>query len=418
MKLLFIHVGLLSVSFICVGQSAPAAGAENWTEFRGPTGQGLSKGQRLPSKWSSTNGVVWKQPLPGAGWSSPVAQGGRLYLTTAVEQGAGNQSLHVLALEAKSGKTLWNVEVFVKPVTKGHAKNSQASPTPVLEGERLYVHFGHMGTACLDLSGNIIWKNETLSYAPVHGNGGSPILAGDALVFSCDGSTKPFIAALDKAGGKLLWKTPRVTDAKKKFSFNTPLLIEAAGRKQIISCGSGAVFAYDPKTGNELWRVRYGEGYSVVPRAVFGHGLVFISSGFDHPVVMAINPGGAGDVTGSHVVWTTPKGGPSTPSLLLGGNELYFVSDAGIASCVDAKTGQLHWSERLVGNYSASPVLADGKIYFQNEEGVGVVIKPGITFQKLAENPLGERTLASYAVADGAIFIRGAKHLFRIQAGP
>lgn len=420
MKLIFFLAGVAAISFGCATHSGAQVQNEkqDWTEFRGPTGQGFSKARRLPVQWSATNRVAWKQALPGAGWSSPVVQDGRIYLTTAVEQGGGNQSLHVLALEAKTGKTLWDEEVFAKPITRGHAKNSQASPTPVIEGDRLYVHFGHMGTACLDLVGRVIWKNEKLGYEPVHGNGGSPILAGDALVFSADGGNEQFIAALDKARGHVLWKTPRVTDAKKKFSFNTPLLIEAAGRKQIISCGSGAVFSYDPKTGKELWRVRYGEGYSVVPRAVFGHGLVFISSGYDAPVVMAINPGGAGDVTGTHVVWKTARGAPATPSLLLAGNELYFVSDAGIASCVDAKTGQLHWSERIKGNYSASPVLADGKIYFQNEEGLGVVIMASMTFQKIAENPLGERTLASYAVADGAIFIRGAKHLYRIQATP
>lgn len=418
MKSNVILAGVLAVAAACAAPSGAAVGAENWTEFRGPTGQGHSKAQHLPSEWSATNQVAWKQSLPGAGWSSPVTLDGRLYLTTAVPQEAGKQSLRVLCLEAKTGKTVWDVEVFAKAITKGHQKNSQASPTPVIEGERLYVHFGHLGTACLDLAGQTVWKNETLSYSPVHGNGGSPILCDDALIFSSDGASEPFIAALHKATGERLWKTTRVTDAKRKFSFNTPLAITAGGRKQVISCGSGAVFSYDPKSGKELWRVRYGEGYSVVPRAVFGHGLVFVSSGFDHPVVMAIRPDGAGDVTDTHVAWTLAKGGPTTPSLLLDGDELYFVSDAGIASCVDAKTGRVHWSERLKGNYSASPVLADGKIYFQSEEGVGVVLKPGRQFQKLAENPLGERTLSSYAVADGAIFIRGDKHLFRIQATP
>ncbi len=400
-----------SLLFTLAGLSATA---ENWTEFRGANGQGTSAAKQLPVEWSTTKNVAWKQAIPGEGWSSPVVVDGRVYLTAAVHPDANKQSLRALCLDARTGKTIWSTEVFSKEISKGHKKNSQASPTPLIEGKNLYVHFGHMGTACLDLAGKVIWRNDTFAYAPVHGNGGSPIIVDDLLVFSCDGKEDPFIMALGKADGKLRWKTPRVTDAKKKFSFNTPLLIDVKGQKQIISCGSGAVFSYEPKTGKELWRARYGEGYSVVPRAVFGQGMVFISSGFDRPVVMAIRPDGRGDVTDTHVAWTISNGAPKTPSLLLVGEELYFVSDLGVASCVDAKTGKVHWSERIGGNYSASPVFADGKIYCQSEEGTGVVLKAGKTFQKLAENVLGERTLASYAIADGALFIRSAEHLYRI----
>lgn len=394
--------------------TAFSAVAENWTEFRGANGQGTSAATQLPVEWSASKNIVWKQAIPGEGWSSPVVVDGRVYLTAAVHPDANKQSLRALCLDAKTGKLIWSTEVFAKEITKAHKKNSQASPTPLIEGQRLYVHFGHMGAACLDLAGKVIWRNDAFAYEPVHGNGGSPILVDDLLIFSCDGKENPFIQALGKADGKVRWKTPRVTEAKKKFSFNTPLLIEVKGQKQVISCASGAVLSYDPKTGKELWRVRYGEGYSVVPRAVFGQGLVFISSGFDRPVVMAIRPDGRGDVTDTHVAWTISNGAPKTPSLLLVGEELYFVSDLGVASCVDAKTGQVHWSERIGGNYSASPVFADGKIYCQSEEGAGVVLKAGKKFQKLAENPLGERSLASYAIADGALFIRGAEHLFRI----
>ena len=395
-----------------------SAHAESWPEFRGPTGQGHSTARHLPLEWSGTKNVAWKQPLSGTGWSSPVLRDGRLYLTSAVPHDGGNQSLQTLCLDAASGKTLWSTEVFATLISKGHQKNSQASPTPILEGKRLYVHFGHLGTACLDLAGKVVWRNIEIKYSPVHGNGGSPILVDQALVFSCDGGSDPFIIALDKTTGKVLWKTNRATDNPRKFSFSTPLLITVNGKKQIISPGSGAVCAFDPQTGKEIWRARYGEGYSVIPRPVFGHGLLFIGTGYDRPTVVAVRPDGLGDVTDTHIVWTLTKGAPNTPSLLLVGDELYMVSDAGIGSCVDAKTGNVHWQERLGGNYSASPIFADGRIYFQNEEGVGVVIKPGKTFQKLAENPLGERTLASYAVDDGALFIRTQENLFRIKATP
>jgi outer membrane protein assembly factor BamB len=285
----------------------------------------------------------------------------------------------------------------------------------LLADGRVYVHFGHQGTACLDLDGRILWRNSSLDYPPLHGNGGSPILAGDSLVFSCDGLREPFIVALDKVTGKIRWKTTREAPAKKKFSFSTPLLITVNGEQQIISPGSGAVFAYDPKSGREIWRARYGEGYSVIPRPVFGHGLIFISTGYDTPTLMAVRPGGRGDVTDTHVAWSLKKGAPNTPSPLLVGDELYVVSDGGIASCVEARTGKVHWQERVGGNYSASPVHANGRVYFQNEEGTAVVLKASREFQKLGENSLGARTLASYAVTEGALFIRTDAHLYKIK---
>ena len=396
---------------------AGAVHALDWPEFRGPTGQGHSPAGRVPVSWSATENVAWQVPVPGAGWSSPVLVAGRLYLTTAVSAGdEANLSLRVLCLDATDGKVRWDTEVFT-PARPGsrHGKNGFASPTPIARDGRLYVHFGHLGTACLDLAGQVLWRQADLGYSPVHGNGGSPALVGDRLIFSCDGAENPFVVALDAKSGKKLWQTVRDTPAKRKFSFSTPLAIEVDGRSQVISPGSGAVCAYDPADGRELWRARYGEGYSVITRPVFGHGLLFVSSSYDRPVVYAVRPAGAqGDVTDSHVAWTHAKGAPNTPSTILVGEELYFVSDAGIATAVEAKTGKVHWSERLGGDFSASPVFADGRLYFQNETGIGYVVKPGQTFELLAKNDLGERTLASYAVDDGALFIRGEKHLFRI----
>lgn len=390
------------------------AAAPDWPQFRGPAGDGHSLAKNLPLTWDATQNVAWKTELPGKGWSSPALHQGRLYLTAAEDAG-GTLSLRVLCHDAASGKSLWSTEALATPPVKHHAKNSQASPTPLVDGDRLYVHFGHYGTACLDLAGKVLWTQTELKYSPVHGNGGSPILVGNALIFSADGGTDPSVIALDKANGKVLWKVKRETTAKKNFSFSTPTLITVKGQPQLITPGSGVVCALDPKTGAELWRCRYGEGYSVIPKPVFGHGMIFVSSGYDKPVVFAIRADGKGDVTDTHIAWKLEKGAPHTPSPLLVGNELYLVSDAGIASCLDAKTGTVHWSERVAGNYSASPVLADGKIYLQNETGTGVVLKPGKTFEKLAENALGEKTLASYAVTDGALFIRSEKHLYRIS---
>jgi outer membrane protein assembly factor BamB len=393
-----------------------AAHGADWPQFRGPDGQGHADVRDLPREWSTMHNVTWREEIPGNGWSSPIIQNARIYLTTAVQSSnGGNLSLRALCLDTHTGKTLWNTEIFSTPAVQGHQKNSHASATPVTDGVRLYTHFGSYGTAALDLKGKVLWRNTSLKYSSVHGNGGSPILVGEALIFSCDGASNPFIVGLNKATGEVLWRTQRNTGAKKTFSFSTPLALAVDGRTQVISPTSGAVIAYDSKDGNEIWRVRYPEGYSVVPCPVSGHGLVYVSSAFDNPVLYAIRTDGRGDVTKSHVAWSISKGAPKTCSPLLVGDEVYFVSDAGIMTCADAKTGTVHWQERIGGNYSASPVFADGKIFAQSEEGVGTVLQPGKTFQVLAKNDLKERSLASYAIDEGVIYIRTAKHLFRVQ---
>lgn len=411
-----IHITLLGSILLGARFELPA---ENWPEFRGAGGQGHASANvtGLPVHWGPDRNVAWKTPIPGRGWSSPVVVDGRIYLTTALVEESGD--LQALCLDEKSGRILWRVTVFEGGGAAGgnmHRKNSQASPTPVVEGDRIYAHFGHLGTACLDRSGKVIWRNSELSYAPVHGNGGSPVIVDDILFFSCDGAKDPFVAALDKRTGRVRWTTGRTVDASKKFSFCTALAITVDGQKQIISPGSDMVGAYDPRNGREIWKVRY-DGYSVVPRPVFGHGLLFISTGFDRPVVMAIRPGGRGDVTDTHVAWTVRRSGPNTPSMLLAGDELYMVSDSGIASCLDARTGEVHWQERVGGNYSSSPVYADGRIYLQSEEGKGVVLQPGKEFKVLAENELKETSLASYAVAQDSLLIRTEGHLYAIRNG-
>jgi outer membrane protein assembly factor BamB len=391
--------------------------ANDWPEFRGPTGQGHSPARNVPTHWSATSNVVWKVEIPGEGWSSPVLADGKIYLTTAVTEST-NTSLRALCLDARDGRIQWNIEIL-KPDQEAtqelHKKNSLASPTPIVRDGRVYVHFGHMGTAALDRSGEILWRQTGLKYAPMHGNGGSPALVGDALVFSCDGETDPFLVALAARTGQVRWKTPRNSTASRLFSFSTPLAIEVDGATQIISPASGFLAAYDPADGHEIWRVRYPEGFSVIPRPVFAHGLLFVSSSFMRPVVYAVKPAGAkGDVTDTHLIWKHEKGAPNTPSLLVVGDELYFVSDSGIATCLDARTGSLHWSERLGGGFSASPILTEGRVHFQNEEGVGYVLKAGKTFEVLAKNNLAERTLASPAVTDNTLFLRSQSHLWRI----
>ena len=383
--------------------------AQDWPQFRGPDGQGHSSEQALPLTWSEQENVRWKVPIPGRGWSSPAILGDRIWLTTAT---GGGRSLHAICLDRDSGRQRQTVELFhLADAEQINPKNSYASPTPLLEGDSVYLHYGPYGTACIRNSGEIVWKTR-LKYSPEHGPGGSPALFEDLLIISCDGQDIQYVAALDKTTGKIRWKTPRAAGYQ---AYTTPLVIQAAGRTQLISPGAHRAIAYDPRTGKEIWWVRYGQGFSNVPRPVFGAGLVFICTGFFEPLVMAVRPDGTGDVTNSQVAWTLRRGAPLTPSPLLVGEELYVVSDNGIATCLDAKTGNPYWQQRLGGNFSASPVSAGDRIYFLNEEGQTTVIASGRKFQKLATNQLDGGTLASIAVAGGALFIRSQENLYRLE---
>lgn len=384
-------------------------GFQDWPEFRGPDGQGHSDERGLPVAWSESKNVKWKTAIPGKGWSSPSIQGNTIWLTTATEEG---KSLRAVSLDRTTGAVLQNIEVFrLKSAGPLHAKNSLASPTPILEGDRVYLHFGAHGTACLKQSGEVVWKTKLDYDNGQHGPGGSPVIYDDLLIVNCDGEREQFVAALDKMTGKLRWKKSR----EGAQAYATPLAVRLPAGDQVISPGAFRAIAYEPRTGKELWQVTYGDGFSNVPRPVYGHGLVYICTGFFQPALLAVRVDGRGDVTKSHIAWTLKRGVSLTPSPLLVGDELYLISDNGVASCVDAKTGAPHWQVRLGGNYSASPIYADGRIYFLSETGESVVIAPGKEFKQLARNQLDGQTLASMAVAGGSIFIRSQTHLYRLS---
>jgi outer membrane protein assembly factor BamB len=361
----------------------------------------------VPVAWNESDHVTWKVPVPGLGWSSPAIRGGRIWLTTATE---GGRSLRAIGIDAKTGRTVVNVEVFrLAGDIPIHDKNSHASPTPVLDGEYVYLHFGSHGTACIRSSGEIVWRTR-LPYYHRHGPGGSPALYRDLLIISCDGYDTQYIVALEKATGNVRWKRRR--DGYQAYT--TPLVINVDGLDQVVSPGAYRAVSYEPLSGKEIWSVRYGKGYSNVPRPVFGGGLVFLCSGFDEPSVLAVRPG-KGDITETHVEWTAKRGAPLTPSPLLIADELYLVSDTGIASCLDARTGKEHWRRRLGGNHSASPVYAAGHVYFMSEDCESAVIVPGKEFNLVATNRLDGRCLASIAVSDRAMFVRSDAHLYRIE---
>ncbi len=410
---------ILLANILLLGLRVPfAARGDDWFQFRGPDGQGHSAVTGLPTHWSTTDHVRWKQPIPGKGWSSPVCIGNQIFLTTAMPAGS-THSLHVLSLDAVTGKILWDVTLFDRLFanrSRIHGKNSHASPTPVVQDGRLYVHFGTHGTACLSLDGTVLWRNRDLVYQPNHGSGGSPVLVDGLVVVSCDGADVQFVAALDASDGHVRWKKDRPPcDEIKKFAFGTPLVIEAAGQKQIVSPGANWVVAYEPQTGKEIWRVRY-EGYSVVPRPVYGQGLVFVATSFDSSQLLAIRPTGHGDVTETHVAWRHSRSVPSTPSTLLIGEDLYLISDAGVASCVDARTGKVRWTHRVGGKFSASPITDGENIYVVSEGGETTIFRATAgRYVEVGRNKLDEPSLASPAVIDRSLLIRTESALYRIE---
>ena len=385
--------------------------AQDWRDFRGPTGQGLAEATGLPFEWNTARNVAWKAPVPGRGWSSPVVAHGRVWLTTAVTQGR-DASLRLVSFDVQSGRVAQDVDVFRRRnAALLNAKNSHASPTAVVDDERVYAHFGSDGTAAVSLDGTVLWKKQ-YGCETQHGSGGSPVLYRELVIFTCDGFDAAYIVALDGRTGRERWKTWR----RKPWSqaYATPLVIRVGETDQIVSPAAHYAAAYDPATGKEIWRVGYGDGFSNVPRPVFARGLVFIATGFFQPSLLAVRPEGKGDITGTQIAWRLARGVPLTPSPVVAGDHLYMINDGGILSCVSVETGTVVWQHRVPGNYSASPVLADGLIYLQSEEGVTTVIRPGPSFQAVAVNRLDGPALASMAVAGRSLYIRAGEHLYRI----
>lgn len=415
----------LLIAALALAAEPSAKPPTGWAEFRGPDGTGHYTGPAVPEEWGPKTNVAWQTPIPGLGWSSPVIHKGKLFLTTAVPKGSGRQADHelrVLCVDAATGKIDWDELVFVedgKTAPTPHAKNSHASPTPLTDGERVYVHFGHMGTAAYTPDGKQVWATQKHAYKPQHGNGGSPILVDDTLVVACDGTDQQFVLALNKKTGEQVWKTDRKSKARSRFSFATPHLIEHKGKRLIISPASDFVAAYDPKDGAEVWRASYPQaGWSLICRPVYVAGLVVISTGYETPYLIAVDPGGQGDVTATHIKWQYKKHPPNTPTPLAIGDVLYCVSDGGVMSCLDAKTGKAHWEEKLKGRaFSASPVLVNGKIYVTSEDGVGSVVEPSTTeLNATVAGQMGEKTFATPLPADGALYLRTETKLYKFAA--
>jgi outer membrane protein assembly factor BamB len=396
----------------------PAVAGDDWPQFRGPTGDGHSDSTGLPVTWSETEHVRWKTPIHGRGWSSPVVLGDQIWITTATEDG---KQMSAVCLDRESGKIVHDLLLFENEKPKFcHALNSYASCTPAIDPGRVYVHFGAYGTACLDTTtGKTIWERRDLECDHWRGPGSSPILFENLLIVHYDGYDLQYVVAFNKETGKTVWKIDRkvdygTTDGDIMKAYCTPIVIDVAGKKQLVSPTSKAALAYDPRTGEELWRVRFGS-FSATARPLFGHGLVFINTGFGKADLLAVRPDGMGDVTDSHVEWKVTKSIGSKPSPLLIDGLIYNVHDAGVATCNEATTGKEVWTHRLGGNFSASPIYGDGKIYFLSQEGKTHVVKPGREFTQLAENTLADGFMASPAVTGKSLILRTRSALYRIE---
>ena len=437
-------LSLVMIAVVLVASAAQAADSPQW---RGPDGQGHAAAKNLPATWSEKENIAWKTPLPGRGWSSPVIAGDQIWMTYAIEVAAseakakerlktntGGQpvtgiaqvDLHA-ACAIRTTRTIFDdlpVRTEEDPQWV-HRLNSYASPTPIIERGRVYCHFGTYGTACVDAdSGEVVWRNREHRIMHENGPGSTPVLHGNHLIFHCDGSDVQFIAALDISTGKTAWKTDRTVEMNKnpqlKKAYGTPLVIERNGKPELISPGADWVYSYDPDTGRELWKVNYGVlGFSTVPRPVEGHGMVYMATSFMRSELLAVRVDGKGEKKEQHVAWRYPRGAPQMPSPLLVGAELYVIADGGgPITCLDAKSGDVHYRERLDGNFSSSPMHADGRIYISNREGTTYVLAADKQFKLLAENKLDGAIMATPAAVDGAIFIRTDKALYRIERAP
>jgi outer membrane protein assembly factor BamB len=398
--------------------------AENWPGFRGPTGQGVSTERGVPTEWSNTSNIAWKTAIPGEGWSSPIVFDDRVFVTTAIDNGV---SCRLICLKRHTGEILWNREVVQQAPLRKEKRNSYATPTPVTDGQRVYVVFGDGSVAALSLKGEVLWTYRDFKFYSQHGLGVSPILFRDLLIvpfdWSSDGEDKKvgwqkpwdqsFILALDQDSGKVHWKARR---GLSRIAHVTPNILRENGREELVSGAGDVIQGFDPKNGEKLWWVQ-SQGEGVVPSIVIGDGLIFTASGFEKPTIRAVRAGGKGEVTQTHIAWEQTRNVPSVPSFVYVKPYLFIVTDGGVAACLKAGTGEIVWQERIGGTHAASPIYADGKIYFLSMEGESVIIEAKPEFRLVARNSIGEYCQASYAVSQGQLFIRSDKNLYCIGQG-
>lgn len=397
-------------------QDVTHLGPNYWPQFRGPTGDGHAITAKPPVEWSEEKNVAWKIPIHGQGWSSPIVWGDRIWLTTASNDGKKSS---VLCVELSTGKVLIDRVVFENDIVQKdhHATNSYASPTPVTDGKNVYVHFGAYGTAALDSkSGDTLWERRDLPCNHFRGPGSSPVLFGNLLIFHMDGFDFEYVVALDKNSGKTVWMTKRdvnygTDDGDIHKAYSTPTFIRVPSGIQMISPTSKATIAYDPFTGKSLWRVRY-EEFSTTAKALFDGDRLYISSGFSKAHLLAVRPGTEGDITSTNVDWDVSRGISCKPSNILAGDVIFTMNDQGILGCIRKKDGEQLWQERLGGDFSASPIVADGKLYLFDHEGKSYVYQADDSQTRLSMNELKSGCRASPVAVGDLLIVRTVTDLY------
>ncbi len=415
------HIGLIIGATLASVPALPAVEKQelnSWYQFRGPEGNGLALEAKLPTEWSDDQNIVWKTAIHGRGWSSPVEDKGEIWLTTATEDG---MSMSVVCVNLESGMVKHNAVVFENESVQPdfHATNSYASPTPIVDREHVFVHFGAYGTACLRRSDcSMVWQRRDLPCNHFRGAGSSPILYGDLLIFHMDGFDVQYAVALNRHTGETIWKKDRNIDYGTDNgdfykSFSTPIVISVNGQDQLISPTSKACLALNPLTGQEIWRVRY-EEHSTTVRPIFDGERVYISTGFGKAKMMCVRVGGEGDVTESHVDWIQHKSIGSKPSPVLVEGRLFDVTDDGIMERIDLTDGEIVWRERLGGKFSASLVATADHVYAFDHDGSGYVFTTSDEPKLVATNKLPDGCNASPAVVGDSLIVRTTTHLYRI----
>ena len=393
---------------------------EQWSQFRGHYGNGIIKSTSAPINWSENTNIDWKTPIHDRGWSSPVIWNDQIWMTTATKDG---NKMYAICVNKLSGEIEHDIHVFdVKSPQAITNENTYASPTPVVEEGRVYVHFGTYGTACISTKdGQILWKRRDLNCDHEIGAGpaSSPFIYNNFLIFNVDGRDVQYVIALNKETGETAWKTNRSVDfsdvqVNQRKAYGTPFIIPRGNSNQMVSIGAKGVYSYDPENGKELWKAEH-RGWSIAPRPVYGEGLVFTMIDRDRPEMWAINPNGSGDITETHIEWKETKRMPPRASPIIIKGLLFVVDRNGYISCIEAKSGKSIWQKRMKGRFSASPILANNLIYFFNEDTVCTIIKPTRELEIVAENKLSDdKLMATPAFDENSIYIRTEKKLTRI----
>lgn len=398
------RLSVIQVLILLLAWPRPAP-ADPWPQWRGPRASGVSQESNFPAQWGPQENLIWQCDLPGNGNSSPIVWKDRAFLTADT-----GQKLLILGIDAKSGKILWEYEAPQAERGQTQEWNGYASSTPATDGEKVYAFFGPTGVMACSVEGQAAWHTSLGSLECEWGNASSPFLDGGQLYLCVDYDGPSFIAAINTRTGEIAWRTAR----KGRRGFSSPVLVDFENHKELVVNGYRRVFSYDPASGNEVWQC-WGMTQWVTPTVVFGHGLIYAVSGRDGPV-MAIRPGGKGDVTSDRVAWRVNRGAPYLPSPVLYGNYLYMINDSGIVTCLDAKSGRVQYQERAspMGQHTASPVAGDGKLYFLAEDGACTVVQEGPKFSILGRSQLPGLFRASPALSQGRIFLRSSRTLYCI----